>query len=439
MNFRDLIERGLKLRTELFWVVVGQFFGFVGSFIGIKVLTTVMGPKEYGELALGLTIAGLFNMYLYGPLANVVARFFAVYRERGELPVYFGVLKRSHLILAVTLSSLAALVGLVLYPWLGIKWAMIGLIATLYAVAVGINSSYISLQSAVRQRQVVALHQGADVWLRTGLAILLLYTIGANGCSALLGYALGTLLVTISQALFARKNTEIAPWWNEAASDQTRNRQCRLEFTGYAASFIGFAGFAAISMYADRWVIQGVFGAHEVGIYAAIYQIAAAPVNLLFAMINQLMVPIIFERAGAMTSSVQTAGSELLIRQTILVSAILSLFIIVISLLLGEPIIRILTSARYAEHHQLLWLTVTGIALFNVGQIFALRGISRNQPQIYLLPKGAQAAFFLALAYLLARLHGLPGVALALCLSSLVYLVAVIVTNRRLSLLPENL
>jgi O-antigen/teichoic acid export membrane protein len=154
--------------------------------------------------------------------------------------------------------------------------------------------------------------------------------------------------------------------------------------------------------------------------------------NLLFAMINQLMVPIIFERAGAMTSAVQVIESEALIRKTILVSALLSLFVIGVSLLLGEPIIRLLTSARYAEHHELLWLTVCGIAIFNVGQLFALRGISRNQPRIYLWPKGAQAASFLALAYFLARWQGLPGVALALCVSSLVYLAAVVVTNKRL-------
>lgn len=438
MRLRELIEKGMKLRIELGWVVIGQLLGFVGSFIGIKVLTTVMGPEGYGELALGLTISGLFNMFLYGPLANVVARYFAVYRERGELPVYFGVLKKAHLVLASIILVLAVVIGLVLWPWLGMRWAIIGITASLYAVVAGINASYISLQSAIRQRQVVALHQGVDVWLRTGLSILLLYVIGTNGSSALLGYVLGTFLVTLSQALFARRNGDIASWRSGATGDPLRNQQCQKEFVSYASSFVGFAGFAAVSMYADRWVIQGAFGAHEVGIYSAIYQIAAAPVNLLFAMVNQLMVPIIFERAGSMANSVQVTESEGLIRQTILVSALMSLFVIAVSLLLGEPIIRILTSTRYSGHHGLLWLMVAGIAIFNVGQIFALRGISRNRPQLYLWPKGVQAVSFLGLAYFMAKLHGLTGVALALCLSSVVYLVAVVMTNRRLTTFQEH-
>jgi len=427
------LKKAWNLRGEMGWVLAGQGIAFVGSFIGIKVLTGALGPAGYGELALGLTIAGLFNMYLYGPLANVVARFFSVYRERNELAVYFGVLKRGHLLLAGALVILAVLAGALIWPWLGRPWALIGVTATLYAIVAGINASFVSLQSAIRQRQVVALHQAGDVWLRTGLSIVFVYLAGASGSSALLGYVLGTLLVTFSQAFFACRSPEIAPWWGGGSPDREQNRSCRQEFSAYAASFAGFAAFAAISMYADRWVIQGVFGVREVGIYAAIYQIAAAPVNLLFAMINQLMVPIIFERAGAMTCTAQITESEALIRQTITISTVLSLIVVGVALLLGEPIVRLLTSSRYAEYHQLLWLTVAGLAVFNIGQLFALRGISRNRPTMYLWPKGSQAAAFLLLAYPLARFQGLAGVVVALCLSSFVYLGAVLAANRRLA------
>jgi O-antigen/teichoic acid export membrane protein len=70
-----LLDRFRKLRREMGWILCGQFLGFVGGFIGIKVLTNMMGPDGYGQLALGLTIAGLFNTYAYGPVANVVAGF----------------------------------------------------------------------------------------------------------------------------------------------------------------------------------------------------------------------------------------------------------------------------------------------------------------------------------------------------------------------------
>ena len=432
MRLRELIERGLKLRTELAWVVMGQMLGFVGSFIGIKVLTNVLGPKGYGELALGLTIAGLFNMYLYGPLANVVARFYAIYRERQELGLYFAVLKQTHGWLALSLTLLAGLAGLLLWPWLGAQWALIGLAATLYGVVAGINASYISLQSAIRQRQVVALHQGADVWLRTGLSILLLTVAGANGFSALSGYVLGTLLITVSQALFARRNGEIAGGWKAPAPDRERLRLCRREFAGYAASFMVFSGFAAISMYADRWIIQGLYNTRDVGIYAAIGQIALAPANLTNAMINQLMVPIIFEHAGSMTTFEQQQKSDRLILQTFFIAAFLNSIMIVTALFLHREIVSLFTSISFVDYSSTLWIILTGCSIFNLGQILSIKGSCFNRPNIYFIPKLLQSVSFVGLAYILGKQYELVGVASAGLISSSLYTLLVAVYNSKL-------
>lgn len=434
VNFNKLLKRFLVLRGELSWVFIGQALGFVGSFIGIKILTTMMGPEGYGQLALGLTIAGLFNMYLYGPLANVVARFYTVYRERNDLGIYFSVLRKAHIFLALALCILAAIVGLVLWQWFGAEWALIALFATLYGIVGGINVSYISMQSAIRQRQVVALHQGADVWLRTGFSILLLYVFSVSGHIALLGYLLGTLLVTISQAFFARRNQEFITGWRKRNSDNGRIASCRREFTSYALSFIVFSGFAAISMYADRWIIQGVFGAHEVGIYAAIYQIGSAPVNLLFAMINQLVTPIIFERAGDLTSKSQIEGSAQLTKLTVAIATILSTVITLVSYLIGRQIIEVLTSGTFTQYHNILWLSVLGSSIFNIGQIVAIKGLYTNQPKIYFGPKGVQAVSFLIFAYFLSKEFGLYGISYSLCISSVLHLLLIVYVNSKIKL-----
>ncbi|MBT1072534.1 lipopolysaccharide biosynthesis protein [Pelotalea chapellei] len=428
-----LFERFLKFRHEMAWVLLGQFLGFTGSFIGIKVLTTLMGPKGYGQLALGLTIAGLFNMYIYGPLANVVARFYTVYRERNLLPVYCAVLRKGHLVLGGTLLLLAGITVLVLRTFES-PWALIAGVAILYGVAGGVNASFIAAQNALRQRRIVALHQGADVWLRTGLSILLLHIAGKSGHMALLGYALGTLLITCSQAIFARKNPEIRQALEHMPHDPDAVRACRREFLRYAAPFVFFAGFAAVSMYADRWVIQYISGENALGIYAAIYAIASSPVNLLFALVNQLMVPIIFEKAGALSSPEQVRQSETLVSHTILFSGAAMAVMIILAWLLGKPLITLLTMEVFAEHHHVLWIVMLGLSLFNIGQVMALKGIYSNCPNIYMLPKGLQAASFLVMAYFLALSHGIEGVAAALCISSLIYIALVYYVNTTIRL-----
>jgi O-antigen/teichoic acid export membrane protein len=433
-RMNPLPDRIWKLRHEMSWIVIGQFLGFVGGFIGIKVLTNIMGTKGYGQLALGLTIAGLFTMYVYGPIANVVARFFVVYRERGQLGVYFSVLKKCHVLLLIALSLLAFAASGVAWIVLGTEWALIILLSSLYGVASGINASYLSLQSAIRQRKIVALHQGADVWLRIGLSIILLLVFSSSGYFSLLGYLLGTLMVTISQGVFALRNREIRDNWRGYVFKAPEEKESIKEFSGYAASFVIFSGFAAISMYADRWVLQGVFGENSVGIYAAIYQIAASPVSIYFAIINQLIVPIVFERAGAMTTVAQSESSARLVDLAVLISGGVVVIITIVAYFFSKPLVRLLTAKAYADHHGVLWLIVLGLSVFNIAQLFTVKGLYCNRPGIYFWPKAVQAGTMLIFAFLMAGKYGITGVACALGISSVLYLMAVLFVNARIKL-----
>lgn len=429
----QLLHKSRALRGELAWIILGQLLGFIAGFAGIKALTNQMGSRGYGQLALGLTIAGVMNLFVYGPVSNVVSRYYAAYREQGALSLYFPVLRRMHGRLALLLTLLSLMAAGLVYLRFGLPWGVIVLLSCLYGIASGVNVSFLALQSAIRQRKLVALHQGGDAWLRIALAIALVMLGGKDGSWAMLGYLGGTLLVVISQRHFALQNREIAGNWSVPASDGKRLGECRREFYGYAWPFVLFAVFAAISMYADRWILQGVNGESAVGIYAAIYQIAASPVNIFFAMVNQLMVPIVFERAADMSTETHVRDSAALLRTTIIVSAASALLITLVAACFSEALVRLITNADFARYHHLLWISVLGLSLFNIAQLFTIKGLSHNRPRIYLWPKVCQAVSFLALGYLLAKPLPLLGVAWGICLSSAIYLMAVLLVNRRLA------
>lgn len=417
------------------WIVFGQGLSFAGGFIGIKVLTTIMGPDGYGKLALGLTIAGLLTVFIYGPFANVISRFYSIYRERGKLPVYFTVLREKHTAMAVALSILSLVAGSIATWRLGGEWALIITLSLLYGIVSGINISYLSLQSAIRQRNVVALHQGADTWLRIGLSILLLVLFRGSSWLALLGYLLGTIAVTLSQAVCARRNEEICNAWGKESSKEHRNA-CSRELMAYATPFLACAGIAYLSTYGDRWILQYLFGAREVGIYAALFQIANSPVAQLTTMINQLMTPIIFEKAGNLTREEQVRSSARLLRRVVLITTMLLAMITFAMFLFSEPLVRLLTSQAFTEHHNLLWIITAGLAILHTGQMLATKGLYANKPQIYVWPKVLQAVSFILFSLFLCRLFGITGVAISLCISSLIHLVMVVVINRRLEVVP---
>jgi O-antigen/teichoic acid export membrane protein len=427
-KIKSLFDRALQLKKEMAWILIGQALCFVGGFVGIKVLTNIMGPEGYGQLALGLTIAGLFNLFIYGPIANVVARFYSVYRERGTLGVYFSVLRRFHKILVLTLTLLSLLAGGVAWSLAGDQWGLLVAIASLFGIVGGVNASYLSLQSAMRDRKVVALHQGADVWIRIGLSILFLFLFQKSGYTALLGYLIGTLLVTISQNFYALKKPEVSEQWTSSSYSDESFR----EFYHYAVPFILWAGIAFVTIYGDRWILQFLFGEKEVGIYAAMYQIANAPINILFVMINQLVTPIIFERAGAITSVSQFQESRKLLRKVVLVAIAISTVLVSVIYVFSEDLVLLLTSVKFIQYHNVLWIIALAHCVFNIGQLMATKGLYCNKPKIYLLPKSIQMIAFVSLAFWLGSNYGIAGVAISLCLASFVHLVLVVLVNLKL-------
>jgi len=135
-----------------------------------------------------------------------------------------------------------------------------------------------------------------------------------------------------------------------------------------------------------------------------------------------------------MTTMAQAESSASLLRITVILATLVVLLISLIAYLFSEPLVRIFTSKVFAAHHSILWVSVLGLSLFNIGQLLSIKGLYFNQPNIYLWPKGLQAGSFLLLAYFLARHLGIIGVALSLFASAIIYLVSVVIANNRIDI-----
>jgi len=79
---------------EGFWIVLGQVMMVTGSLVGVRLLTELLSPSSYGELALGMTIATLVNQTILGPLGGGVTRFYAPAIEYGDLSGYLNAARK---------------------------------------------------------------------------------------------------------------------------------------------------------------------------------------------------------------------------------------------------------------------------------------------------------------------------------------------------------
>jgi len=425
-----LMQQILRLRGELLWVLAGHAAAFLGGLVGIKLLTRQLGASEYGHLALGLTIAGFLTTFLHNPLSNAAARFYAPYRDCGKENLYFFVLRSLHTKLLLLLILPVMVGSLLVYMAKGSVWGGLVFWGLVFGMISGVGVSFLAWQNAARDRRNATLAQIGDVWLRIGCAIFAAIFWG-SGSAALGGYCVGSFLVVLWQYRMFRgqqqQQSRVA-----VVPQEEQVSQAQHEFVTFVLPFVGYALFTVVTLYADRWVLQLAAGTASVGIYAALFQIAASPVNLLFAIINQLMVPIIYERAGTMTSSAQRLEVRRLIMRIMLFAVICSGTGTVLTALLGHPVALLLTTTEFTRHSDLLWMLVLGLSLWQVGQLMALVGICANRPGIYLWPKAIHAFVLLGVGGYLVVSYGVNGMAAALIIASVAYLVAVGVVNFRL-------
>ena len=426
----NLLTRLFRLRDELLWVATGHLLAFLGGLLGVKILTSQLGTDGYGHLALGLSIAGFLTSFLHNPLSNAVARFYAPYRDTDRLSVYFGALKHIHKELLRLILPFLIVASLLLWCFTeGVWWSLV-FYGLLFGAISGIGVSFLAWQNAARDRRGAMLAQTADVWLRIGFAFLGVYLFG-TGTAALAGYCIGVIFVLLWQYLRFRK-TENRADCSDLILNEQQLLQAKREFFLFSMPFVGYALFTVATLYADRWILQAVAGAASVGIYAALFQIAASPVNLLFAVINQFMVPLIYERAGSMETREQRFGTRQMILRTVLIAVLCSAAGTLLTAILAHPVAELLTTKEFASMSGILWKLVLGLSLWNIGQLMALEGICANQPGIYLLPKGLHALVLVACGIYLVEYNGVAGMAFAIIIAAVFYIASVFLVNFRL-------
>ena len=103
LRYRHLVKEGS-------WIVIGQITSVIGLLVLVRVLTERLNPTQYGQLALGLTVAGLVNQVVMGGVTNGISRFYSVAAERQGLSAYLR--SSRSLMIYATLAVLA--IGLML-------------------------------------------------------------------------------------------------------------------------------------------------------------------------------------------------------------------------------------------------------------------------------------------------------------------------------------
>lgn len=333
------LPRYRRLAKEGGWIIVGQIASVLGSLALVRVLTGRLDTTQYGELALGLTLAGLMNQVVMGGLSAGVGRFYSIAAEKQDLRGYLHATRKllvyaTAAAAAIGLAVMAGLLSLGYGQWLGLAAATL-----IFSVLSGYNASLSGIQAAARQRGIVAFHAGLDAWLKILLALGLLIWLGRSSTAVVIGFALSSLFVNSSQLLFLRRlgQTETAsrghPWMGQMWAYSWPMAAGGLFNWGYYAS--------------QRWALELYVSTSEVGQFYALTQIAYTPLSMGGAMLMSFLTPILFARVGDATDDDRLRSAHRVVMRVGAVGLGLTLIIALASCFAHDLVFRLLVAREY--------------------------------------------------------------------------------------------
>jgi O-antigen/teichoic acid export membrane protein len=423
--------RFLRLSREFALIASGQLLVALGGIVGVRLLTQVLTPAIYGEIALGMTLALLAQQTLLSPLAVAFLRFFSPERQARRVRAYAnGVLRllaqAALLVAFMALGCVVGLVGLGQTQWIGLT-----IVAAVLSLLAGYGAAVDSIQNAARHRLLVVAHQVTDQWARFVVAFALIWFFEKSSAMVLAAYALVAALILCSQSRFLAKKLGPLITADSASADDSAEIVARMR--RYALPFATWGVFTWAFEASGRWALQFFQGTTSVGLYAALWQVGQYPMILVSDAIAATVAPVLFARAGDGSDQLRLKRAQGL--NTVVVGCTFGITLIGVLVGYGfkDRIIGLVVGPRYREIAPLLpWAMLAG-GLFGSAQVAVLRILMTADTRVLIAPKIGTAIAGILLKVAGAYLMGLSGVVAATVMFSILYLVWVMALNRRSS------
>jgi O-antigen/teichoic acid export membrane protein len=262
-----------------------------------------------------------------------------------------------------------------------------------------------TLATAARRQRTVAVWLAAEAWSRVACSVLAVIVGGPSTTSVLIGYFTGSAIVFVGARLLvegdARSTRECDPSV-EASQWRTRVKQ-------YAVPLVPLAIVGWVSSLSDRYIVAGVLGLREVGIYAAVYGLLNRAVMTGANTFLTTLRPVYYEAVA----SGHSARAQHVLRLWLLsLSGALFIGVVCVTLFRRE-FEQLLLGAEYQGSSELLPMLAIGFSLLALSQVFSTVSLAHNRGTNVFLAELIGAVASIVTVIPMTRVYGLTGTAAA--------------------------
>ncbi len=407
---------------EFSWIVLGQIFSILGALVGIRVLTGLLIPAEYGKLALGMSVTTFIAVSTIGPLTGGVVRYFAPARQEGKLGSYFKAVKEltSRLSLGIIIISLVGLISILISGKSEYFVFVLGAIA--FALLENYQNMINAIQNAARQRSIVAFHNVISTWFKFIIASGFIILIWNSSVIAIWGYAISMLLVIFSQLYYLNKLVLRKNDLKIINKKEVADYKSKIFSQSWPVAIWGI--LSSIYVILDKWSLELFSTTTIVGVYSALFQLGSFPIRLFVNLFTSLIVPIYYEKAGNASENKKLLNVYHIIESSTYIAAILFLVLIIFIYLFQENLIFYFLGNRntyLANSYILPWITLSAV-MTNLSSIICFAFRISNNIKIMLKPFAITTLIGIISVIIGANIAGLKGVVVAINIESLIKL-----------------
>jgi O-antigen/teichoic acid export membrane protein len=403
-----------QLMSDGFWVTTAQLASAVGALGTVRILTELLTPSTFGLLALGLGVITFAQGMLCTPILQALLRYYPDSRERSHTAALCKTTKQILVrrgFYSVVLGITAACVA---YLFFDVPFWSPVLLSVFLPVEMW-RSYEVTLFNPTRRQKPFAAVMMLDAGLRPTLAWIFVRITGLEVEAVLAAFITSSVVTaTVSRMSFLKEHDCQEPGIERATIER------RIQAFSLPILPLAIIGWCNGTL--DRYVIAGILGSGQVGLYAAAYGLVSRPFLMIGQVLEQTIRPSYYEATSRNDSQTSAKYFQLWVLLASITAVAGFLFIYSFA----ESIARIFLSEMFWQSaHIMPWIALA-YGIIGVVQALEIRFYASYQTRQALFIEIAGIGTMLATLPFLIKALGVLGAAIALCLGALVQLLVAI-------------